>query len=131
MSAQITCAAPFLIVRDLPASIAFYRDLLGFDVTFSAPETAPFFAVIQRGGAMVMLKEVDADPEPNPTRDPEARWDIFFSAPDPSSLAAEYSDAGVAFRTPVGETHDGLVGFELADPDGHVLFFGSPVGGGQ
>jgi hypothetical protein len=33
---------------------------------------------------------------------------------------------GAVFKTPLGDTSDGLRGFEVADPDGHVLFFGRP-----
>jgi hypothetical protein len=30
------------------------------------------------------------------------------------------------FSKSLKDTHDGLRGFELIDPDGHVLFFGRP-----
>lgn len=29
--------APFFIVRSVPAALAFYRDRLGFDITFQGP----------------------------------------------------------------------------------------------
>ena len=58
------------------------------------------------------------------------RWDAFVYAPDPDALAVEFADrfAGneAAFGAPLKDTHDGLRGFEISDPDGYVLFFGRP-----
>ncbi len=54
------------------------------------------------------------------------RWDAFVYAPDPDALAAEFAAAGAEFSAPLEDTHDGLRGFEICDPDGYVLFFGRP-----
>jgi len=54
------------------------------------------------------------------------RWDAFVSVTDPDALAAEFAQNGAAFSKPLEDTHDGLRGFEIADPDGYVLFFGRP-----
>jgi uncharacterized glyoxalase superfamily protein PhnB len=54
------------------------------------------------------------------------RWDAYVYAEDPDALAAEFADGGAAFSVPVKDTHDGLRGFEISDPDGYVLFFGRP-----
>ena len=118
--------APFFIVRNAAAAVAFYRDKLGFVITYQEPEHDPFFAIVSRGGAMLMFKAVDVDPLPNPARDPAARWDAYLSVPDPDALAAEFTSRGVIFSVPLKDTHDGLRGFELKDADGYVLFFGRP-----
>jgi hypothetical protein len=62
---------------------------------------------------------------PNSERHPDARWDAYVYAPDPDKLYAEFSRNGAAF-IPIKDTHDGLRGFEIKDPDGYVLFFGRP-----
>ena len=127
---QIVGIAPLFIVTDVPASLAFYRDRLGFEVTFEGP--APddiFFGIVQRGAAMILFKNVGVDPVPNYTRDVKkgvARWDAYVSVPDPDALAAEFSSRHVEFSEPLKDTHDGLRGFELKDSDGYVLFFGRP-----
>ena len=36
--AVISGISPFFIVRNVPASLAFYRDRLGFDITFERSE---------------------------------------------------------------------------------------------
>ena len=118
--------SPFFIARDVAASLSFYRDLLGVDITFVEPKDEPFFGIVRRDGAMIMLKSVGATPVPNPTRDPAARWDAYLNVPDPDALAAEYLSRGVQFSEALKDTHDGLRGFEVKDADGYVLFFGRP-----
>lgn len=124
--AAISGASPFFIVSDASSSLSFYRDRLGFEITFQEPSDGPFFGIVRRGGAMIMLKSVGVDPLPNSRREPEARWDAYFSVPDPDALAAEFSSRNVEFSEQLKDTHDGLRGFELKDPDGYVLFFGRP-----
>jgi catechol 2,3-dioxygenase-like lactoylglutathione lyase family enzyme len=118
--------APFFIVSSAAAAVAFYRDKLGFDVIYQEPEHDPFFAIVSRDGAMLMVKHVGVNPEPNSTRQPDARWDAYVRVPDPDALAAEFTSRGVIFSDPLKDTHDGLRGFELKDADSYVLFFGRP-----
>lgn len=123
---EIAGSAPFFIVRDVRAALAFYRDRLGFEVTFAEPAGEPFFGIVSRGGAMILLKGVGVEPLPNHARAAPARWDAYFSVPDPDALAAELESRQVRFSEPLKDTHDGLRGFELRDADGYVLFFGRP-----
>jgi uncharacterized glyoxalase superfamily protein PhnB len=127
MKPDIGGIAPFFIVRNVPAALSFYRDRLGFEVTFQGPEPDDiFFAIVQRGAAMIMLKDVGVDPLPNAMRDGKgwARWDAYVYVPDPDALAAEFASRGVEFSRPLQNDDDGLRGFEVTDADGYVLFFG-------
>jgi hypothetical protein len=65
-------------------------------------------------------------PQPNHSRHAHMRLDAFVYVEDPDALAAELSGRGVGFSAPLKDTHDGLRGFEIRDPDGYVLFFGRP-----
>ncbi len=127
---DITGIAPFFIVKDVPAALSFYRDRLGFDIIFQGPDPDDiFFGIVQRGAAMIMLKDVGVDPLPNYKRDVKkgwARWDAYLDVPDPDALAAEFSSRNVEFSRPLEDDDDGLRGFELKDIDGYVLFFGRP-----
>jgi len=123
---EISSIAPFFVVQDLDAALSFYRDSLGFDVTFRGPADDPFFGIVCRGGAMIMLKVVGVDPLPNHKREGEARWDAYLHVPDPDALAAEFLSRNIEFSRPLKDDDDGLRGFELKDADGYVLFFGSP-----
>jgi len=124
---DLQAISPFFIVSNVDRTIAFYHDKLGFEVRFKEPDPAPFFAIIGRGGAQILVKsDKDVSPLPNSRRHPFMRWDAFVYAPDPDALAADFADHGAAFRAPLTDTHDGLRGFEICDPDGYVLFFGRP-----
>ncbi len=124
--AEISGISTFFIVSYAPSSLSFYRDRLGFEIIFQEPADDPFFGIVRRGGAMIMLKDVGVEPLPNYKREPGARWDAYLYVPDPDSLAAEFASRNVEFSEPLKDTHDGLRGFELKDADGYVLFFGRP-----
>jgi catechol 2,3-dioxygenase-like lactoylglutathione lyase family enzyme len=127
---EISGIAPFFIVKNVPAALSFYRDRLGFDITFQGPSADDiFFGIVQRGGATIILKAIGVDPVPNYTRDIKqgiARWDAFLHVPDPDALAAEFSSRNVEFFLPLKDDYaeDGLRGFEVKDADGYLLFFG-------
>jgi catechol 2,3-dioxygenase-like lactoylglutathione lyase family enzyme len=119
--------SPCFIVSDVNRSIAFYCDKLGFQNRFQQPDPDPFFAIVGRDTAQLFVKaERNVLPEPNHTRHEFMRLDAFVYVEDPDALAAEVSDRGVDFSAPLQDTHDGLRGFEIRDPDGYVLFFGRP-----
>ena len=131
--AEISGIAPFFIVRNVPEALSFYRDRLGFDITFQGPSDDDiFFGIVQRGAAMIILKDVGVDPVPNYTRDIKqgiARWDAYVYVPDPDSLATEFSSRNVEFFKTIKDSEDGddgLRGFEVKDADGYILYFGRP-----
>jgi catechol 2,3-dioxygenase-like lactoylglutathione lyase family enzyme len=127
---EISGIAPFFIVKNVPVALSFYRDRLGFDITFQGPSDDDiFFGIVQRGAAMIMLKDIGVDPVPNYTRDIKkgiARWDAYLHVPDPDALAAEFLSRNVEFFLPLNDSYsdDGLRGFEVKDADGYLLFFG-------
>lgn len=124
---KIGAISPSFIVTSVDRTIAFYRDQLGFETRLQEPHPDPFFAIVGRDGAQVFIKsDRDVSPLPNRKRHPSMRWDAFVYVQDPDALAAEFADHGAGFSKPLQDTHDGLRGFEISDPDGYVLFFGRP-----
>ena len=127
---EIGGISPLFIVRNVPQTLAFYRDKLGFEVTFEGPEPDDiFFGMVQRGRAMLMFKAVDVEPVPNYTRDIGqgiASWDAYVNVPDVDALAAEFAANGVEFFGPLRDNSDNLRGFEIEDTDGYILYFGRP-----
>jgi catechol 2,3-dioxygenase-like lactoylglutathione lyase family enzyme len=126
----ISCIAPLFVVRNVPAALAFYRDRLGFTITFQGPaEDDIFFGIVERGGAMIMMKAIGVEPVPNYTRDVKqgiAPWDAYLHVPDPDALAAEFASRGVPFFHSLADNDDNLRGFDVQDADGYVLYFGRP-----
>jgi len=134
--ATISGISPFFIVANVPATLSFYRDLLGFEVVFRGPSPEDeFFGIVRRDGAKLMFKalgvisngeEVSVEPVPNFTREPAFSWDAYIDVPDPDALAAEFASRGVVFSMPLtNRGTDGVRGFAIKDIDGYGLFFGN------
>jgi len=119
---------PFFIVENLQRSVSFYVDKLGFEVRHSGPEGDPFWAIVGRDDVSIMLKAIapEVKPMPNPSRHEWAAWDAYVATAEPDKLFDEYRSNRVAFRKPLHDNDDNLRGFEIADADGYVLFFGRP-----
>ena len=86
---EIGLISPCFIVSDAPRALAFYHDRLGFEITHQEPSEAPFFGIVQRGGAMLMLKDVGIPAMPNLKRH-ESRLCSTGQQPQGSASAGEF-----------------------------------------
>jgi glyoxylase I family protein len=130
---EIRGLAPLLQVFDMPTSVKFYRDVLGFEVvTTSTPRGEHFdWALLKLNGAGLMLNrayEEDArPPAPDPARlaahDDTA---IYFGCPDVDAAYAHLRARGVAVKEPK-IAHYGMKQLYLSDPDGYNLCFQWPA----
>jgi catechol 2,3-dioxygenase-like lactoylglutathione lyase family enzyme len=124
-SRNLDSIRPFFIVKDLPTSISYYRENLGFQLDFQGPDDDPYYAGLSRDGIGVMLKAITPEvlPCPNHTRHEWARWDAYIYTLDPDTLYAEFKQRGVTFVKELSFIDEGLWGFEITDADGYVLAF--------
>jgi len=122
---NLVSITPFFIVKDLQASIKFYRERLGFQLDFQGPEPDVYYARVSRDGIGIMLKTISAEvlPCPNHTRHAWARWDAYIHTLDPDVLFDEFRQHDVRFVKDLSFIDAGLWGFEIADADGYVLAF--------
>lgn len=133
MAIEIRHMAPLLQVFDMPTSIAFYRDVLGFEVvTTSKPRGQHFdWALLRLNGVELMLNtayEENARP-PVPDRVRIAAHDdtaIYFGCPDVDAAYAHLQARGVAADAPK-VAHYGMKQLYLHDPDGYNLCFQWPA----
>ena len=116
---------PSFIVKDLQASITYYRERLGFQLDFEGPDDGPFWAGVSRDGIGIMLKAVapDVPPCPNHTRHEWAPPDAHVYSMDPDALFDEFSRRGASFVKKLSFIEKGLWGFAVSDADGYVLTF--------
>lgn len=126
--ATLNSIFPFFIVADLKTSVSFYTGMLGFEIKHIGPEGDPFWAIVGRDNISIMLKAIASGvkPIPNHTRHEWAPWDAYVYTPEPDELFEEYRSRGVTFHQTIKDNSDGLRGFEVADADGYVFFFGRP-----
>jgi hypothetical protein len=103
-------------------------DKLGFEIRFIGPPGDHYWAIVGRDWISINLKAITPDikPIPNHTRHEWARWDAYISTEEPDILFEEYRSRGVEFQRPIQNDDDDLRGFEVADADGYILFFGRP-----
>ncbi len=115
---------PLLNVEDAPRAIAFYRDLLGFEVEIAWPEEGPSeWAMLVRGPMRLMLNapDVGSDSRARHARPSYADALLYFHTDDVAAVHARLSAAGVAVA-PITEQMYGRE-LRLRDPDGYELAF--------
>lgn len=134
MSLDIRGMAPLLQVFDMPASIRFYRDVLGFEVaSTSEPDGNHFdWALLRRGEMELMLNtayERDSrPPAPDAARTAGHRdTALFFGCPDVDAAYAHLRANGVEAEAPVVQSY-GMKQVYLKDPDGYTICFQWPAG---
>jgi catechol 2,3-dioxygenase-like lactoylglutathione lyase family enzyme len=125
--------APFFIVDDLGATLAFYQSKLGFALLYKGGGEGngddDFWGMVGRDQVMFMFKAItrDVHPQPNRLRHEWARWDAYIATDDPDSLYTEFVGREVPVHRELANTSDGLRAFEIVDNSGYVLCFGRPV----
>src|SRR5688572_12706504 len=97
---NLVSISPFFIVKNLQASIAFYRERLGFQLDFDGPAGDVYYAGVSRDGIGIMLNEIlpDVLPCPNHTRHPWARWDAYIYTLEPGHALRRVPPARCAVR---------------------------------
>lgn len=126
---------PELGCTDVATSLAFYTGPLGFAVDYARPAQG-FYHISRRGNAL-MLEQLGpeswalAPPEPPLGRG----MHLQLSIPDAPGLAADLAAGGLPLFRPLEEAWyrdggrwHGQAQFVVADPDGYLLRFASPLG---
>jgi catechol 2,3-dioxygenase-like lactoylglutathione lyase family enzyme len=118
-----------VFVTDLDRTLAFYRDLLGFDVAYTYGEPA-FWAEVRRHDVAFNLRHVDASPFLPGVRDHEQLLSVSIATTDAEALYLQYEGRGVDFQEPLRAKPWGATEFVVRDPDGNLVLFGSPARNG-
>lgn len=131
MAVDVRGVCPLLQVYDMPASIRFYRDKLGFDVVSTSPVLGPdkfHWAWLRLGTAEIMLNTAYESDNERPVPADRARvaahgdTGLFFGCPDVEGMYEELRDKGVAVKPPKVARY-GMKQMSLKDPDGYGLCF--------
>ena len=133
MGIEIRGMAPLLQVFDMPTSIAFYRDVLGFEVAATSKPGAENFdwALLRLNGMELMLNtayEEDSRP-PEPDRARIAAHDdtaIYFGCPDVDAAYAHLRSRAENVKEPKVAPY-GMKQLYVHDPDGYNLCFQWPA----
>jgi uncharacterized glyoxalase superfamily protein PhnB len=115
--------APQFFTTDLPSTLAYYRDKLGFDClgTWHDP---PVYAIVARDRQRIHFRCAEP-PASNPDKYADELLDAYLLVEDADALFAEYGARGVAFTRGLANTPWDSREFVVKDCDGRLLAFGS------
>jgi glyoxylase I family protein len=125
---KIDGLCPLLQVFDMPTSLAFYRDVLGFTIVSRAPDRDDCdWALLRLDGSWLMLNTAyeadDRPPAPDPVRVAAHRdTALFFRCPDVDAAYSYLRAKGITASEPVVQGY-GMKQVYLKDPDGYELCF--------
>ena len=117
--------APQFFTTDLPATLAYYKDKLGFDClgTWHDP---PVYAIVARDEQAIHFRLAEP-PTANPDKYVEELLDAYLSIEDADALYAEYAAQGVEFTRGLANMPWHSREFVVKDCDGRLLAFGAKV----
>lgn len=128
MAIEVRGVCPLLQVFDMPTSIRFYRDVLGFEIVQTSEPGDRFdWAWLRLSDADVMLNtayEDEARPAaPDPPRIAAHKdTGLFFSCPDVDAAYRHLRAHGLDVKEPVVAPY-GVKQLYVDDPDGYCLCF--------
>lgn len=132
MNTTLTGAVPLFQVFDMPASVAFYTGVLGFELYRSSEEIEAaegryFHWCWLRNGSAELMLNTAYDADERPPAPPQDRWaghmdaGLSIGCADADELRKHLAERGWAPTHP--NTANGMRSFSVSDPDGYVLGF--------
>ena len=114
---------PLFFTMDIPATLAYYKDKLGFDClgTWRDP---PIYAIVARDHQVIHFR-CAKPPTANPDKYQDELLDAYVSVEDADSIYAEYVAQGVEFTRGLANMPWRSREFVVKDCDGRLLAFGA------
>jgi glyoxylase I family protein len=135
MEINIQSMCPLLQVFDMPRSLGFYREVLGFEmVSDSGNGDDSSWVWLRRGDVNLMLND-QYEPGEVPDGPPTERilWHgdtcLYFACPDVEAAYLSLKDHGLKVEPPRVAPY-GMKQLYLSDPDNYGICFQWPSGGG-
>jgi uncharacterized glyoxalase superfamily protein PhnB len=115
--------APQFFTTAMAATLAYYKDTLGFDCvgTWGDPTV---YAIVTRDQHAIHFRLADP-PTPNPDKYTDELLDAYLFIEDADALYAEYIARGAEFTRALGNTPWHCREFVVKDCDGRLLAFGA------
>jgi uncharacterized glyoxalase superfamily protein PhnB len=115
--------APLFFTTGIPATLAYYKDKLGFECvgTWGDP---PIYAIIARNQHAIHFRCAEP-PTANPDKYTDELLDAYLNVEDADALYDEYASKGVEFARELANTPWGTREFVVKDCDGRLLAFGA------
>lgn len=131
MALDVRALTPLLSVYDMPTSVRFYRDILGFEVAMSSPpidEVMFHWCLLRLGDAELMLNDEYESNSERPAQRPSAFTEahskvcLYIGCPEVDAAYQQLKDKVATIRKPL-VTDYGMKQMYLTDPDGYGICF--------
>jgi uncharacterized glyoxalase superfamily protein PhnB len=115
--------APEFFTMDIPSTLAYYKDKLGFKClgTWQDP---PVYAIVARDQHAIHFRRAEP-PRPNPNKYSDELLDAYVLIEDVDALYAEYAARDVEFTRGLANMPWRSREFVVKDCDGRLLAFGA------
>ena len=137
MSIEVEGVCALLQVFDMPASVRFYRDVLGFEIVNTSPREGDQFdwGWLRLDKANLMLntayEQDDRPAKPEPARvSSHGDTCLYFSCPDVDAAYQHLRSHGLDVKEPKVAPY-GMKQLLVSDPDGYMLCFQWPASENQ
>ena len=121
---QIKKLTPNLVVRNVEASIKFYREILGLEPAMTVPEKSPFiFAAVSNESVEIFFndqKTVVAE-FPKLAATIGGSLTLYMEVDSLQSVLDQVQRAGAKISMPVTDQFYGMKEFGFEDPDGYTI----------
>jgi len=117
---------PNLVVADLEKSLAFYRDVLGFELDMRVPDQPPFvFVSVKRGAVQIFLNDISAVRKDFPAlaARPLGGGNTMYVRMTGVEAYHEQVRTRAKIVVPFVRQPYGMTEFAVEDPDGYIIFF--------
>jgi len=115
--------APQFFTTDIPATLAYYADKLGFECS-GTWQDPPVYAIVARDQHVIHFRCAEP-PTVNPRKYDDELIDAYLFVEDADALYAEYEARGVEFTRGLANMPWRCREFMVKDCDGRLLAFGS------
>jgi len=120
---MIRLIAPQFFTTDVLATLAYYKDKLGFDC-LGTWEDPPVYAIVARDNRRIHFRCAEP-PAPNPDKYADELLDAYLFVDDVDTLYAEFASRRVEFTRGLTNTPWHSREFVVKDCDGRLLAFGN------
>jgi catechol 2,3-dioxygenase-like lactoylglutathione lyase family enzyme len=123
---------PLIHVFNMPRAVAFYRDILGFDIIADSGKGDHSSWIMLRLDESELMLNDQYEPGREPSQPPleRTKWHrdtcLYFDCPDPEATYEFLKSKGLDLKAPQIAPY-GMKQLYATDPDGYMLCFQCPV----
>ena len=128
---EIKKLTPNLVVRNVEASLKFYREILGLEKAISVPDESPYvFASVSNGAVEIFFNDQKTVAAEYPTLASTIGGSLTLYMEVDSLQAAldRVQKAGAKISMPVTDQFYGMREFDFEDSDGYTITIAQKIG---